>query len=489
MTTTSADQAAAQIEAAHAAYQQSRDETPQTRAAWLEALAAGLEQHADELVEIAGRETHLAEGRLRFELKRSVFQLRLFGDEVRRGENLDATIDHADPEWGMGPRPDIRKVNVPLGVVGVFGASNFPFAFSVMGGDSASALAAGCAVVHKIHGGHTELGLRTGEIATEALAAAGAPVGLFSTVTGREAAEALVDHPLVMAIGFTGSTAGGRALFNRAASRPVPIPFYGELGSINPVFVTEEAWNLRRDEILAGYAGSFTMGMGQFCTKPGLLFAPAEHEEDIAQILGRELAGKPTAPLLSPRLREGFDEALAGVRDTEGVEVLIAGNDDDAPAPTVLATTADAVRQRPELLEQEMFGPATLVITYKPGTDLAELASLIQGQLTATVQAQPEEDLNDLLTVLREKSGRVLWNAWPTGVTVTYAQQHGGPYPATTAPNTTSVGTAAIRRFMRPVAYDSFPSAQLPPALRDENPWGIGRRVDGRWEHPAEGGN
>ena len=489
MTTTSADQAAAQIEAAHAAYQQSRDETPQTRAAWLEALAAGLEQHADELVEIAGRETHLAEGRLRFELKRSVFQLRLFGDEVRRGENLDATIDHADPEWGMGPRPDIRKVNVPLGVVGVFGASNFPFAFSVMGGDSASALAAGCAVVHKIHGGHTELGLRTGEIATEALAAAGAPDGLFSTVTGREAAEALVDHPLVMAIGFTGSTAGGRALFNRAANRPVPIPFYGELGSINPVFVTEEAWNLRRDEILAGYAGSFTMGMGQFCTKPGLLFAPAEHEEDIAQILGRELAGKPTAPLLSPRLREGFDEALAGVRDTEGVEVLIAGNDDDAPAPTVLATTADAVRQRPELLEQEMFGPATLVITYKPGTDLAELASLIQGQLTATVQAQPEEDLNDLLTVLREKSGRVLWNAWPTGVTVTYAQQHGGPYPATTAPNTTSVGTAAIRRFMRPVAYDSFPSAQLPPALRDENPWGIGRRVDGRWEHPAEGGN
>ncbi|QTG79583.1 aldehyde dehydrogenase (NADP(+)) [Arthrobacter crystallopoietes] len=489
MTTTSADQAAAQIEAAHAAYQQSRDETPQTRAAWLEALAAGLEQHADELVEIAGRETHLAEGRLRFELKRSVFQLRLFGDEVRRGENLDATIDHADPEWGMGPRPDIRKVNVPLGVVGVFGASNFPFAFSVMGGDSASALAAGCAVVHKIHGGHTELGLRTGEIATAALAAAGAPAGLFSTVTGREAAEALVDHPLVMAIGFTGSTAGGRALFNRAASRPVPIPFYGELGSINPVFVTEDAWNLRRDEILAAYAGSFTMGMGQFCTKPGLLFAPAEHEEDIAQILGRELAGKPTAPLLSPRLREGFDEALAGVRDTEGVEVLIAGNDDDAPAPTVLATTADAVRQRPELLEQEMFGPATLVITYKPGTDLAELASLVQGQLTATVQAQPEEDLNDLLTVLREKSGRVLWNAWPTGVTVTYAQQHGGPYPATTAPNTTSVGTAAIRRFMRPVAYDSFPSAQLPPALRDENPWGIGRRVDGRWEHPAEGGN
>lgn len=489
MTTTSAEQAAAQIEAAHKAYEHSRDETPQTRAAWLEALAGGLEQHADELVGIAARETHLAEGRLRFELQRSVFQLRLFGDEVLRGENLDATIDHADAEWGMGPRPDIRRINVPLGVVGVFGASNFPFAFSVMGGDSASALAAGCAVVHKIHDGHIELGLRTGEIAAEALAAAGAPTGLFSTVSGRAAAEALVDHPLVTAIGFTGSTAGGRELFDRASRRPVPIPFYGELGSINPVFVTEEAWNRRREEILAGYAGSFTMGMGQFCTKPGLLFAPAGSSEEIAQVLGRELAGKPMAPLLSPRLREGFDEALAGVRNAEGVDVLIDGDGAEAPSPTVLLTTSDAVSEQPGLLEQEMFGPATLIIQYKPGTDLAELATLLQGQLTATVQAEPDEDLTGLLTVLRERSGRVLWNVWPTGVTVTYAQQHGGPYPATTAPNTTSVGTAAIRRFMRPVAYDSFPSAQLPPALQDENPWAIGRRVDGRWEHPAEGGN
>jgi acyl-CoA reductase-like NAD-dependent aldehyde dehydrogenase len=488
MTATSAEQAAEQIQAAHSAYEQARDVSPATRADWLEAIAAGLERHADELVEIAGRETHLAEARLRFELKRSVFQLRLFREEILRGENLDATIDHADPDWGMGPRPDIRKVNVPLGVVGVFGASNFPFAFSVMGGDSASALAAGCAVVHKIHDGHAELGLLTGEIATEALASAGAPSGLFSTVTGRAAAETLVDHPLVMAIGFTGSTAGGRALFDRASRRPVPIPFYGELGSINPVFVTEEAWNRRKDEILAGYAGSFTMGMGQFCTKPGLLFAPVEDTGDVAKVLDRELAEKPTAPLLSPRLREGFDAALAEVRNTEGVEVLIHGNNDDAPAPTVLGTNADTVRQRPELLEQEMFGPATLVIQYKPGTDLAELASLLQGQLTTTVQAEPDEDLGKLLTVLREKSGRVLWNAWPTGVTVSYAQQHGGPYPATTSPGTTSVGTAAIRRFMRPVAYDSFPASQLPPPLQDDNPWGIVRRVDGQWQR-SKGGN
>ncbi len=215
-----------------------------------------------------------AKPRLRGELKRTVFQLRLFAAEIRQGEHFDATIDHADPGWGMGPRPDLRRLNVPIGVVGVFGASNFPFAFSVMGGDSASALAAGCAVVHKAHDGHLNLAVRTAETVTAALDAAGAPSGLFSLVTGRPAAEALVDHPAVKAIGFTGSTAGGRALFNRAAARPEPIPFFGELGGINAVFVTEGAWAARREEILSGYAGSFTMGMGQFCTKPGLLFVP-----------------------------------------------------------------------------------------------------------------------------------------------------------------------------------------------------------------------
>lgn len=484
---TTAEQCSARIEAAHAAFEAARDAAPRTRAAWLEAVASALEANADELVPLAQRETHLAEGRLRGELKRTVFQLRLLADEVVRGENLQATIDHADPDWGMGPRPDIRRVNVPLGVVGVFGASNFPFAFSVMGGDTASALAAGCAVVHKIHGGHRGLGLRTGEIAEAALAAAGAPAGLFSTVLGREAAELLVEHPLVKAVGFTGSTSGGRALFDKASRRPTPIPFFGELGSINPVFVTEKAWDLRKEDILTGYAGSFTLGMGQFCTKPGLLFAPAEDTGELAGILGGRLEDMPASPLLSPRLREGYDGAVAEVRGAAGVEVLIEGSADDAPRPTVFATTADAVRSNPALLEQEMFGPATLVIRYPRGTDLAELASLLEGQLTATVQAEPDEDLAPLLAVLREKAGRVLWNGWPTGVTVTYAQQHGGPYPATTS-GTTSVGTAAVGRFMRPVAYDSFPPAQLPPPLRDENPWGIIRRVDGAWQPIPNGG-
>ena len=273
MTTTPA-QADARIAAANRAYELARNVPPAVRGSWLDAIAVALEAHADELVSLGQQETHLDEGRLKAELTRSAFQLRLFRQEVIRGEHLQATIDHADPTWGMGPRPDLRRFSVPLGVVGVFGASNFPFAFSVMGGDSASALAAGCAVVHKIHEGHLQLGLRTGAVVEEALEQAGAPQGLFSTVVGRQAAEVLVDHPLVKAIGFTGSTAGGRALFDRASRRPVPIPFFGELGSINPVFVTERAWEARSGEILEGYAASFTLGMGQFCTKPGLLIAP-----------------------------------------------------------------------------------------------------------------------------------------------------------------------------------------------------------------------
>ena len=475
-----------QIEAAHSAFIASQDVAPQVRAFWLEAIAVAFEDHADELIALAQSETHLGEQRLSGELRRTVFQLRLYISEILAGENLDATIDHADGAWGMGPRPDIRRVNIPLGVVGVFGASNFPFAFSVLGGDTASALAAGCAVVHKIHDGHPELGRRMGEVAIEALRTAGAPEHLLSTVTGRDAAEALVDHPLTRAVGFTGSTGGGRALLDRIAARDRPIPFYGELGSINPVFATERAWALRGDEILTAYAQSFTMGMGQFCTKPGLLFAPTDREQ-VARVVGTQVAQGQRTPLLSAKLRVGFDAALEKMCATDGIEVVVAGDSAESPAPTVLLTTAAFVRADPAILEREMFGPATLVICYEPGEDLADLAALLDGQLTASVQAQAEEDIDPLLAVLREKSGRVLWNEWPTGVTVSYAQHHGGPYPATTAERTTSVGPAAIARFMRPVAFQGFPSAHLPLALQDENPWRISRRVDGHWQHHDHG--
>ena len=488
--TTTAGELAAAVEAAQSAFERGRTATPATRAAWLEAVADGLAQDAETLVEIAARETHLGVPRLEGELNRTVFQLRLFAAEILQGEHFDATIDHADPAWGMGPRPDLRRYNVPLGVVGVFGASNFPFAFSVMGGDSASALAAGCAVVHKAHDGHRGLAARTAETVTAALDAAGAPSGLFSLVTGRRAAEALVDHPLVKAVGFTGSTAGGRALLDRAAARPEPIPFFGELGGINAVFVTPNAWAARRDEILAGYAGSFTLGMGQFCTKPGLLFIPAAgsagETEEARRVLAGALAGFTPAQLLSERLHGGYSDAVRGLSGADGVEVLLEGDFAEAPAPTILRTTADAVRRDPALLKQEMFGPASLVVEYTDGAELPGLAELLEGQLTTTLEAEEDDDdVTELGARLTDISGRVLWNGWPTGVTVSYAQNHGGPYPATTSA-TTSVGTAAIRRFLRPVAYQSFPAARLPEPLRDSNPWNVPQRVDGVWRRPSD---
>ncbi|GAA4428386.1 aldehyde dehydrogenase (NADP(+)) [Georgenia halophila] len=499
------------VHAAHEAYQGAYGVPPRERAGWLTAIADALDGAADELVDLAQEETHLPEPRLRGELTRTTFQLRLLADEVVAGQPLDATIDHHDPDWGMGPRPDLRRVNVPLGVVGVFGASNFPFAFSVMGGDSASALAAGCAVVHKIHQAHGRLGKRTADIVIDALGETSAPEDLFTAVTGQEAAEALVDHPLVKAVGFTGSTAVGRILRERINARPEPIPFYGELGSTNPVFVTEQAWAARRDQLLADYAGSLTLGMGQFCTKPGVLFVP-DLDESATATLSEALAGTPRFPMLSERLAEGYGKAVAAVSATDGVETLIDGADrrdrvdavaaaeedddgddddggvDDEPSPTVLVTTAEEVRSRPEILGEEMFGPAGLVIRYGSESQLAAVAELLEGQLTATVHGEPGEHPAELLSVLETRAGRVIWNGWPTGVTVSYAQQHGGPHPATTAPGTTSVGTAAVRRFVRPVSFQSFADEHLPPALQEDNPWGIARRVDGVWHGPHETG-
>lgn len=468
--------------AAQEAFLVSSVQSPAVRASWLNAVAEGLRANADELVGLAGQETNLADPRLRGELKRSAFQLDLFAEEVRAGIPLDATVDHADPEWGMGPRPDIRRVNVSLGVVGVFGASNFPFAFSVMGGDSAAGLAAGCAVLHKIHSGHQRLARRTAQIVVQALASAGAPAGLFAVLEGREAATALVDHPLVKAVGFTGSTAGGRALFDRACARPEPIPFFGELGSINPVFVLPGAWQARSQEILEGYAGSVMMGMGQFCTKPGVLFVPEDgNEERLAEVLSTALGGAPRAKLLTPRLRASFVQVRDEVASHEGVQTLVAGSDEEAPAPTVLAVDAEQVRASPEVLHQEMFGPATVVVRYRDAGELPGLAQLMEGQLTAGVHGEDADEAADLLGVLTGKAGRVLWNGWPTGVTVSYAQHHGGPYPATTAAAATSVGTGAIARFTRPVSYQDLPDPVLPPALQEANPWGIARRVDGRY--------
>jgi len=449
------------------------------RADWLEHMATRLDAAADDLVPLAAQETHLGVDRLQGELKRTTFQLRLFAEILRDGSFLQATIDHPDPAWPMGPRPDLRRMLRPIGPVAVYAASNFPFAFSVAGGDTASALAAGCPVLLKANPSHPELSAATGAHVFDALAEAGAPDGIFAVVLGFETGIALVKDARVRAASFTGSLRGGRALFDLAVSRPEPIPFYGELGSVNPAFVTPDAGAQRADEVAAGFVGSMSLGNGQFCTKPGLLFVPAGSGlEDRVAVLAGE---RPAAPMLSEHIRSGYSQALEQLAKRPGVRVIVGEVDPEGdPAPTILATTVSDLVADSEALTEECFGPAALVVSYTSEDELLAAARVFEGQLTATIHSSGPEPLTSaLLDVLTERVGRVVWNGWPTGVSVTYAQHHGGPYPATTSVQTTSVGTAAIDRFLRPVTYQDAPDDVLPPALQDVNPWRLPRRVDG----------
>jgi NADP-dependent aldehyde dehydrogenase len=445
----------------------------------LDAIADTLDAHADELIPLAMAESHLGEGRLRGELKRTTFQLRLFGEVLTEGSFLDARIDHEDAGWGMGPRPDLRRVLEPVGPVVVFAASNFPFAFSVAGGDTASALAAGCSVILKAHFGHPELSIMTGDLIVQALTAAGAPEGLFALVIGEDAGRQALTDPRVQAGSFTGSITGGRALLDLANARPEPIPFFGEMGSVNPVFVTRAADALRPEAIARGLIDSFTLGAGQFCTKPGVVFVP--EKSSVVSNLG-DLGLPAAAPLLNDRIQHGYAAVLTKLSGHAQVDVLLEGGETFGapPTPTVLTTTLDAVLSDPDVLLTECFGPTVLMVTYRDDTDLLTAARTIDGQLTATIVGQDSDPIvPELVRLLARKAGRLLWNQWPTGVSVTYAQQHGGPYPATTAAGTTSVGTGAISRFLRPVAYQGFPAALLPVALDEQNSLGIPRRVDG----------
>lgn len=447
------------------------------RARALRSVADTLDGAADELVPVAMAEAHYPEARCRGELGRTTFQLRLFADVLEEGEYLEAMIDQADPDWGT-PRPDVRRLLVPLGPVVVFGASNFPFAFSTAGGDSASALAAGCPVVVKAHPGHPELARLTAELVVAALADAGAPEGVFALVSGFEAGKCAVTHPLTRAVGFTGSIPGGRALYDLAVSRPEPIPFYGELGSVNPVFVTRAAMAARGEGILEGYAGSATMGSGQFCTKPGVVFVPEGAELDA---LATDFEGRAAAPLLNERVAEGFARGVDELTGHPATEVLVQGRGTgEGWSPTLLRTDLDSLLEHSEVLLAECFGPATLVVAYPDERRLLEVGGVLHGQLTVTVHGEEDDPMAPALLALGASvAGRVVWNGWPTGVAVTHAMTHGGPYPATTAPLHTSVGSTAIRRFLRPVTYQSVPQPLLPPELRDGNPLAVPRRVNG----------
>jgi NADP-dependent aldehyde dehydrogenase len=437
------------------------------RAQALDAVADALDERTGELAVIADTETALGGERLTGEVARTTGQLRLFAGVLRDGRYVDAVVSPA-----VGVVPDIRRITRPVGPVAVFAASNFPFAFSVAGNDTASALAAGCPVVVKAHEGHPVTSDVTAEIVTEALASAGAPPGTFGLVHGVQAGVRLLRHPLIAAAGFTGSTVGGLALARICAERPVPIPFYGELGSVNPCVVLPGAAASRPAVIATGYVASLTLGTGQFCTNPGLLFVP----EDVGLLsaIAEAVVASAGGPMLSGRIFAGYEDAVAEAADHPGVTELAAGQPGAGPwgaTPRVFQLTLKEFAADLAVLSRERFGPAGLVITYPSVDDLLPVLGALAGNLVGTVHADPEsagdvERARQVITVLERIAGRIVWNGWPTGVAAVAAQHHGGPWPATTAPAYTSVGTAAIRRWLIPIAYQSFPSDLLPPVLR-----------------------
>ena len=461
------------------------DLSPRVRASSLVTAAAALDEASVELVAIAARETGLTEPRLRGEVKRTAVQLRLFSEVITDGGYLDVRLDRSDPEFILGPRPDLRRTLVPLGPVLNFAGSNFPFAFSVVGGDTASALAAGCAVIVKAHSGHPELSLRTAQIMGAALESAGAPANTLQLIFGQAAGVEMLKNSHVRAGAFTGSIRAGRLLADIAAARPSPIPFFGELGSVNPQFVTRAKLINDLDAICSGFVTSVSASAGQFCTKPGFLFVSDAHA--LAQHVREAAAGVPEHRMLNPRIAESYRNRRETVLSVDGVTILAEGSlrfDEDGQGwvtPTIVSVPVELIRPGDSRLLDESFGPLSVVVEYDDEADLPALSRMLfPGNLTGGVHALEEESSPELLALigaLSSSSGRVLFNGWPTGVAVTPAMQHGGPWPATTSDVGTSVGTAAIGRFLRGVTYQGVPQHLLPEQLRDDNPWQVPQSV------------
>ena len=485
------DEVNASCEAAAAVAPALDDAGPSGRARMLRLMADELDTDGDKIVELADRESALGETRLRGELARSSFQLRLFATVLDDGGYLNVTIDHADPDAAPAPRPDLRRMLVPLGPVGVFGASNFPLAFSVPGGDTASALAAGCPVVVKAHPAHPATSERCAEALRRGAVGAGLPAEVLGIVHGGPAGADLVRHPAIRAIGFTGSVGGGRALFDLAAARPDPIPFYGELGSLNPVVVTAAAAAERADEIAVGLLASYTNGVGQFCTKPGVVFVPADAGgQNLRAALADGTRGYQPGAMLAERIRDGFRAGADARIGRTGVTLLAESPVPDgagffAPA-RLLGVAARTLLDGTDLptIFDECFGPLTVLIEYADDAELLATLAHLPGSLTATVHAGANETPTAVVDLLRPRAGRLVWNGYPTGVAVAWAMQHGGPYPSSTDSRSTSVGTAAIERWLRPIAYQSTPPRMLPDALQEANPWQLPRRVDGLLQLP-----
>jgi len=470
---------------AAAAFQVYRKKSGKEKAAFLEAAADEIVALGQELVDICCAESGLPQGRIQGEVGRTAGQLRLFASLLKDGSWVDARIDTAIPDRTPLPKPDIRYMQMALGPVVVFGASNFPLAFSAAGGDTASALAAGCPVIVKAHSSHPATGNMVGKAVARAAKATGMPDGVFSLLygDGSTVGTQLVKHPEVKAVGFTGSYGGGKALFDAAVQREHPIPVYAEMGSTNPVFILPETVKNQAEGFAKGFSGSVTLGVGQFCTNPGMLIY--ENNEDGKQLTGKleeHFAQTSGGVMLGSNIYRSYNEGVSKHLATSGVETLAKGVQSDAlnvASPILFKTNSQVLGDHPDLSE-EIFGPTSLVVEAQSKEDILNIARNLSGHLTATVHGTEKDltDYKDLLDILEQKVGRVIINGFPTGVEVCSSMVHGGPFPSTSDVRSTSVGTAAIFRFTRPISYQGMPQSLLPDELKNSNPLGIWRLVN-----------
>lgn len=469
------------------------------RGALLRKIASKIESNTAEIIARAAQETALTPARLQNETARTCGQLRMFAQVAEEGSWVNARIDRSDPERKPASKPDIRSLLRPLGPVVVFGASNFPLAFSVSGGDTASALAAGNTVIVKAHPAHPGTGELVGRAVQESVHECDLPEGVFSLLfdRGTRVGSELVKHPLVKAGGFTGSRIAGRILMDMAASRPEPIPFYAEMSSTNPVFILPGALRERAENLATGLHSSFTLGAGQFCTKPGIVFLPNGAEAaEFVQKLRQLVAGSPPFHLLTESIRSAYDSGIGDRRKDATVKLVVRdepreGQEAEELRPSFAVTATlfetDATSFLGTDLQAEIFGPTTLLVRHNSRDQVLAIARSLEGHLTATIHGTEQDlrDFADLIAILEDKVGRLVFNGFPTGVEVTHAMVHGGPYPATSDGRSTSVGSQAIFRFARPVCYQGFPDGALPDELKDANPLGIWRMLDGQLTRDA----
>lgn len=457
------------------------------KSAFLEEMASQIEAIKDHLIPTAAKESHLPEGRITGELGRTLGQIRLFAKVVDEGSWVEAVVDHADPERSPLPKPDIRRMLKPLGPVVVFGASNFPLAFSTAGGDTVSALAAGCPVIYKAHPAHPETSRMVAEAIKNAVRLSKLPKGVFQHVEGGiETGQELATHPVAKAVAFTGSFRGGKALFDAANKRETPIPVYAEMGSVNPIFAFEKRLTNQLEALAGAYAASLTMGVGQFCTNPGLIFVPRSVEKAFSEAVSTRLEEVVAAPMLHEGIASSYYSALEGLAAREQLVWLKTAAASELLTGNAALAKVDAKDWLQDVaFQEEVFGPFGIMVIYDDHQDLEQITLQLKGQLTCTVWAEDAEleSSRGFISLLEEKCGRLLFKGVPTGVEVGYAMHHGGPYPSTTDSRSTSVGVFAIKRFARPVAYQDMPETILPEALKDNNPLGIWRTVDGDWQH------